>query len=162
MDLKPVKSDITRQLPDTIKYKSKLYELGNEPFADYLAEHFPDVKLDITMEPFQRGYIGKWALKRGKLFLTALDAMCIEGMDIEMDYFFGTDDPVFVDWFTGTLRLMDDPTFHTGYSTGGRSFVTYEREFYLKVVNGVVQDGGKEYSLKDLMIRIEHEKPKKK
>lgn len=153
-------NDIEHQLPEEIRYKGKLYEFGNEPFDEYLAKHFPEVKLDVTMRPFQRGYIGKWAIKRGKLYLMKLDAMSIDGEDIWMDYFFGSDEPVFADWYSGTIRLMDGRTIHWNEDGKGKN-ISYDREFYLKIKEGIVQDGGKEYALEDLMIRLQYKQPER-
>ena len=90
--------------------------------------------------PFWRGYISKWSIEDGMLYLTDLHGFIstddngeLINKSVGMDYLFPGQDKVLADWYSGVLRLPHGEIIryiHQGYDS------IYEKELLLKIVNG--------------------------
>ncbi len=72
-----------------------------------------------------RQYLGTWEIKDNKFYL----------VNLEGRFKLVGNSPVFVDWFTGTLRIPQGKKLHSvhmGYAS------VYEKEMHVKIENGIV------------------------
>ncbi len=72
-----------------------------------------------------RGYAGTWEIKDQKFYL----------VNLEGRFKLAADEPVFADWFTGTLRIPQGEMMHYVHMGFGSVF---EREIHIKIEKGVV------------------------
>lgn len=72
-----------------------------------------------------REYIGTWEIKNQKFYL----------VNLEGRYKLSENNPIFADWFTGTLRIPQGKMLHYVHMGYGSVF---ERELYTKIENGIV------------------------
>ena len=72
-----------------------------------------------------REYVGTWIIEDGKLYL----------LKIIGRYKITSDSPIFADWFSGVLRIVEGERLlyvHMGFGT------VYEKEIHIKISKGVV------------------------
>ena len=72
-----------------------------------------------------RHYVGSWEIKNGQLYLVGIVGI----------YKLNGDDPLFADWYSGTLRVpIGDMCeyVHMGYAS------VYERELFIVIQKGIV------------------------
>jgi len=128
---------MTAQLSETIMYEGESRSLLSCPLSDYFS-------LTNTPSPFQmnctalwRGYLGRWEIKKERLYLIQLDAEFDDDNEITLqDIFPGFSERVFAHWYTGELRIPDGEQMkyeHIGFAS------QYERDILIQVKQGVVE-----------------------
>jgi len=148
---------MTAQIPERLKIDGKLVKLCSEPLEAYFEANGMKPAFPTMNSNCWRGYIGEWEVKDGQLYLLGLD---VEGgrswhanwSDEERalweavgnmadaptleDLFPEKSLPILADWFSGVLRCGQGNIVnyvHGGYGS------TYEKEFLIKIENGVVK-----------------------
>lgn len=142
---------MTAQMSDTITIDGAVLQLFAEPLEAYFSdapEHsHPRPDFAPTNTANWRGYLARWEIRDGRLYITALDAELCERGGPEgwrcdkrrpfhlADLFPSSRGPVFADWYSGTLRVplgaqMD--YVHRGYES------VYEFDLLLIVDRGLV------------------------
>lgn len=129
---------MTAQFGETLKYNGVNYYLATEPLEPYLEKH--NIKFYAWCTACWRGYISKWSIEDGMLYLTDLHGFIstddngeLINKSVGMDYLFPGQDKVLTNWFSGDLRLPHGEIIryiHQGYDS------IYEKELFLKIVNG--------------------------
>jgi hypothetical protein len=126
---------MTAQVPERITLDGQEHAL----FVNLLSDWF---ELSETTSPFKRrstalwrGYVGRWAIEGGRLYLLSLNGSTGDDTEVGLDAIFPGWPRVFAHWYSGTLRvpLGRQLTYqHMGY--GSR----YERDLMIDVRRGVV------------------------
>lgn len=108
---------MTVQFPDSIRYKRRIHILCSEPLEPYFSEQRPKPEMFAeTCTACHRGYLGIWAIRRGRLYLDRIvpwpwpigvtsetaDELCSHSMSA---LFPGATAPVFAEWYSGELSL---------------------------------------------------------
>ena len=126
---------MTMQIPDAVIYNDAIYETGAycaDLFMPYLEKHHIELFADCSA--IWRGYIAKWKIENGMLYLIEIYAnvtgvqsqrhsKCSEDTiyrllsdkAVSMDYFFPNQSKVFADWYSGNLPV------HNGNASNGES-----------------------------------------
>lgn len=126
---------MTAQFPETIIYQGEGMALLSTPLDDYfeLKGSKPDIYVDCTA--LHRGYSGTWEIRDGKLRLVALEGTLKDGSKLELATLFGErDEPVFADWYSGTLRIAQGELLeyvHSGFKS------IYQRELFIEIDKGL-------------------------
>lgn len=125
---------MTAQMHEIIRYKEENLSMASTPFDPYLKAK--DIQLTPPHTACWRGYFGKWEIKDNQLFLTELTAFLNEvGEEVDLNYFFPSQNEVFADWFTGTLRIPSGEELeyvHMGFES------IYERNILLEIKDGIL------------------------
>jgi len=90
---------MTVQAQEILTYRDENFSLIGAPLNSFL-EKRKDIEFGMFTTAHWRGYQGHWLLKDNKLYLTQLQSANHTLKDI-----FKTDEPVFAEWFTGTLEF---------------------------------------------------------
>jgi hypothetical protein len=125
---------MTEQIEETLEYNRYAFRMKNsEPLEAYLEKR--NIVFEAPHTACWRGYVGTWLLENDQLYLIRLNANLRTSDDMEvkevgMDYLFPGQRKVFAEWFSGELCLgVGKYLFHR---------YVYEKEIYLKFVNGKV------------------------
>lgn len=148
---------MTAQASDEIQFRDEDYFLFSEPLEAYFLKFYPSGAKSESEEfeewyrsvdqsrlrpPFRmrdtgcvRGYIAKWAIIEGKLYLHSLRGWFYEG-EVGIEAVFpDSHPPVFAWWYTGPLRLQKGQIVnyvHLGYLS------EFETQVLLDVREGCV------------------------
>lgn len=125
---------MTAQFREQILIDGVAHMLCSEPLGAYIGFGGYMPPLDRTCTALWRGYLGKWEIRDGRLYLLALSAMPGCALTLE-DVFPGYPDRVFAHWYSGTLRVAQGNLLryvHQGYRS------VYERDLFIRVEQGVV------------------------
>ncbi|MEM7508565.1 MAG: hypothetical protein AAF415_17680 [Pseudomonadota bacterium] len=95
------------QLPELIYIDDMLYSLFTTPLVPWLRAQTAPIVFDRRSPKCERGYIGKWAIDDGALWLIGLYAWS-EGKYTGVPTLFGDRHVVQADWFSGPLIV--EPT----------------------------------------------------
>lgn len=99
-----MKKSSIAQLPETILIEDILHSLYTTPLLPWLAEQSTPPEFDLRTPACERGYIGRWRIYSGALWLIGLHAWrngCYTGVP---DLFEGRRQ-VKAQWFTGPLLV---------------------------------------------------------
>lgn len=128
-------SPMTAQVPERIVIDGQDQSLFDCPLSDWF-------ELSETRSPFKgrstalwRGYVGRWALEGGRLYLVGLKGSSTDGSELGLDALFPGWPRVFAHWYTGTLRVPQGRLLN--YVHGGFAS-RYERDLMIDVRRGVV------------------------
>lgn len=132
----------TAQIPDEIDYEGNQEYLLTNPLERYFGPDHPRPRFVAPHTACWRGYIAHWAIKKGILYLTGIQAWMSENSEkhppVGFEHVFpGQAKPLKAAWFSGTLRIAAGPLVdyvHSGY--GSR----YEKEVFLTIKAGHVTD----------------------
>jgi len=144
----------TGQQPDILVYKDKTYELLTNPLESlYKKDHSNRPKFMAVPNGMSsgnwRGYIAKWKIENGKLYLTGIESwLCDQSIPTEnhcrpatlRDVVNETSEgkpTTFASWFTGLLRAPDGAqivSVNMGYGS------VYERDVIFDVRAGIVSE----------------------
>ena len=131
----------TAQLPDAIDDEGNQEDLLTNPLERYFGLDHPRPRFVAPHTACWRGYIAHWAIKKGILYLTDIQAWVSEDPKeppVGLEHVFpGQAKPLKAAWFSGTLRIAAGPLVdyvHSGY--GSR----YEKEVFLTIKAGHVTD----------------------
>jgi hypothetical protein len=134
----------TAQFPEIIKVDGKAESLTTEPLGQYLdnPDKFKILKEHTklgTCSALWRGYVGHWEIKNNKLLLNKIETdSCSEETKKTLllnKLFPGKPQPVFADWYSGTLQLPKGKLveyIHAGYAS------RYEKYLILEIKKGFV------------------------
>lgn len=143
---------MTAQHREKLRYNGEIYHLAVEPLYPYLKKK--NIRFVPDSTACWRGYYGWWSIENDKLYLTNLIAYIPKQTDEKIDarralfysekvgleYLFPGQDKVFAEWFSGELRIPHGKMLryvHQGYAS------IYEKELFLKIVNGKLVDSRK-------------------
>ena len=90
------------QLPEIILIDGVLHSLHTTPLLPWLKMQDPAPVFDQRAPNCERGYVGRWKLENGSLWLTGLYAWR-DGRHTGMVELFGQREAVAADWFSGPL-----------------------------------------------------------
>ncbi len=137
---------MTCQVPEQIEYEGQLLTMYSEPLQDKLPPtatyggrpDAPDVPypFEVSCSALWRGYVGRWRIEDGRLYLVEIVARTPTGEDASLRTLFpNTDGAVFANWYTGDLSI------ERGQIIGrvdGFYLNVYEESVTLKGKSGVV------------------------
>ncbi|ADE53320.1 hypothetical protein [Coraliomargarita akajimensis] len=133
----------TGQFPDVIEYKGKERALLTNPLDDFFLWNyewpdFHEIFPDGQSTACWRGYIAKWEIADGVLYLKSVKS-CHSDKEVELSQIIQRRDTnrIKADWYSGILRIPDGEQLryvHAGYAS------TYERDILLKIDSGKVVD----------------------
>ncbi len=93
------------QIKDTVSLRGYCYAVDEEPL--HSRGELPHFMLTHTAN--HRGYVSSWSIVGGKLFMTSLTGDAMDGSATGMAVVFpDASEPVFADWYSGTLTLKTD------------------------------------------------------
>jgi hypothetical protein len=127
---------MTAQIYESLHYQGENLPLCTNPLDSYFA--FGGARPDFadTSTALWRGYVGRWDIVDGRLYMVGLSATLVDGRPATLDTVFpGCGARVFAHWYTGTLRVPQGRQLkyvHMGYGS------VHERDLLIDVVRGVV------------------------
>lgn len=131
---------MTAQIREILFWEGKRYEMHSEPLLPFLnlrAKMELPIGFVSSSSANWRGYRGKWKLEEGKLWLLHLTGYRWRGdgkfVKSSLKEIFQTSDPVFADWYTGTLLIPYGKLqkyVHMGYES------RYEAELSIAIEAG--------------------------
>ncbi len=134
------------QTGERITYDDKNLSMFSEPLESYFSDEHPRPNFYARLTSCYRGYVGSWKIEENRLYLLELDgdiiSECPSGevkyrpIDL-IDVLTASESPVFANWYSGELRIVDGKCtsyIHAGYLS------SYETEIILNVEKGVVID----------------------
>jgi hypothetical protein len=95
-------SPAIEQLPEIIHIDGVLHTLYTTPLLPWLRRRDLSSAFDRRTPKCERGYIGRWKIEDGTLWLTGLYAWR-DGKQTGLSDLFGERNEVAADWFTGPL-----------------------------------------------------------
>jgi len=124
---------MTAQLNEMIMYEGKLSSMAFCPPLPENDSRIIKLKDDEIKKKYPmlfstacwRKYVGMWKIEDGKFYL----------IKILGRYKITSDSPIFADWFSGVLRIVEGEKLlyvHMGFGT------VYEKEIHIKISKGVV------------------------
>lgn len=127
---------MTAQITEKLVYNDEEYNMASLPLEPYLKRHGFEFYAWCTA--CWRGYVGSWEVVDNKLYLTEFTGWQ-PGSDknVELDYLFPSQEKVFAEWFSGEIRIPHGEMLayvHMGFAS------VYEKDLFLKFVNGVMVD----------------------
>lgn len=93
------------QLPEIVYVDGALHSLYTAPLLPWLRVQDPPIVFDKRTSNCERGYVGKWWIEDGALFLIGLYGW-IDGRYTSMAKLFDGRRQVAADWFTGPLIIQ--------------------------------------------------------
>ena len=117
---------MTAQVTEIVKYRNEDYPLFGLPLLEYIKKH-EEIKFEEYGRSNWRGYQGYWLIENDRLYLNNIRSANYSLLDL-----FGTTDPVFAEWYSGTLSIGFGQSFFDSI------FNTYEDYFQMKIENGVI------------------------
>ena len=116
---------MTLQRSETLIHRGRRYSLKGTPLSSCSDPAVVQRQSQITVAStaLWRGYVGTWEIKRGRLWLTGLEASVRQPSTPPdqhherrgLDWLFpGVDGPVPADWYTGTLKSPRGRAQHSG------------------------------------------------
>ena len=128
---------MTAQISESLHYQVENLPLCTNPLDSYFALGGARPDFADTSTALWRGYVGRWDIVDGRLYMVGLSATLTNGQPATLDTVFpGYGERVFAHWYTGTLRVPQGRRLkyvHMGYAS------TYERDLMLEVERGVLR-----------------------
>lgn len=110
--------------------------MHTEPLREYLNESGAKFRFRANSSALWRGYIGRWEIVDGQLFLIGLDGTLEDGAKATLSTVFpNASDRVLAYWYSGTLRIPKGRRLkyvHMGYGS------IFEYDLFLEVLQGHV------------------------
>ena len=97
------------QLPELIYIDGVLHTLYTTPLLPWLRKLGSSCDFDRRTPKCERGYIGRWKIEDGTLWLTGLYAWR-NGKHTGLSDLFGDSNEVAADWFSGPLVVEPTPS----------------------------------------------------
>jgi len=125
---------------ERVIYRNKDYPLMGGPLEAYIEKH-KDIKFEMATA-YCRGYQGYWLIENNQLYLTKIESTNYSLLDL-----FGTTEPVFAEWYSGTLSIGIGKSFHFNpfYPFPNKSFSahkfgidSYENYVQIKIEKGTI------------------------
>ncbi|PRD64032.1 ankyrin repeat domain-containing protein [Malikia granosa] len=129
---------MTAQISDRLLYQGKQHEIYGEPLDAYLGQLKSPLRFQVASTALWRGYLCKWAIEDGQLFLLSLQGI-LENDEVASikTLFPESSGRVHADWFSGILRLPQGRRIeyvHMPYAS------VYDRDLFIRVQDGMVLD----------------------
>lgn len=125
---------MTAQMPERLRYEGQDYDLFSEPLAGHLRAIGSDRTFKAMNTANWRGYLGRWEVDGGKLYLVDLRGVLTNGNSGNLRTIFpGASGRVFADWYSGVLRVPHGELLH--YAHAGFAS-TYEKELLVHIHAG--------------------------
>lgn len=113
------------QIPETLWLEGALFRLYSAPLGEWLRGR-TDVAFEERSPACRRGYIGRWEIREGGLWLIDLHGW-VSGRLIRVPDLFGGREAVLAEWYSGDIVFEPPPeTVKDGAATGPRR--TYVRD----------------------------------
>jgi hypothetical protein len=130
---------MTPQSCDTILIDGKQYCLYSCPLNNYWTEKNPKPQIRIPITSNYRGYVAKWEIVDGFLYITDLLFRGI-GNDYDLEYIFpGAVDKVKATWYTGELKIpLGDPLIPLGCTRYDYFQIPTETTWFIQIEQGEV------------------------
>lgn len=93
--------EIVEQLPETLWIDHQLYRLHTAPLSVWLRQNGP-IAFEQRSEACLRGYVGRWEIRQGALWLIDLHGWR-DGKRVHHSDLFNTTEDVHAAWFSGQL-----------------------------------------------------------
>lgn len=127
---------MTAQISDSLFYQGKQHQVYGEPLNAYLGQMKNCPRFQVASTALWRGYLCKWAIEDGKLFLLSLQGI-LENDEIASlrTLFPESSGRIHADWFSGILRLPQGRRIeyvHMPYAS------VYERDLFIRLQDGMV------------------------
>ena len=97
---------MTAQISDRLLYQGKQHEIYGEPLNAYLGQMKNRPRFQVASTALWRGYLCKWAIEDGKLFLLSLQGI-LENDEVASikTLFPESSGRVHADWFSGRVGI---------------------------------------------------------
>ncbi|HAJ18975.1 MAG TPA: hypothetical protein DCL95_02770 [Rhodospirillaceae bacterium] len=93
--------ETVEQLPETLWIENELYRLHTAPLAVWLRQNGP-IAFEQRSDACQRGYVGRWEIREGALWLIDLHGWC-DGKRVRHTDLFNISGDVRAAWYSGQL-----------------------------------------------------------
>ena len=100
------------QSPERLLYKGQVHGMCTEPLADYIKQMEFGPGFSFVHSGLTRRYVGSWEIIEDHLYLTGLDAQCLDGPRATLATIFPGADKVLASWYSGALRVPQDVTLN--------------------------------------------------
>jgi hypothetical protein len=128
---------MTAQFEEKLRYEGKDESMLTNPLCDYFAMGGVDPRFKWNCTALLRGYVGRWEIIDGRLYLVELHGTLENGDEASVATIFPDfPDRVFAHWYSGTIRIPQGELLeyiHLGYLS------TFERDLLLHLERGVVK-----------------------
>lgn len=137
---------MTCQAPEKIEYEGQELMLYAEPLRTMLppspkygmniGDSNDPYPFEVSSTALWRGYIGRWKIQDGKLYLIELQGRLVKGGDASISSIFpGHNGCVFADWYSGELTC---PRGKVIGRIDGMYLNVFEEEVILKAKSGII------------------------
>lgn len=99
-------TDAPEQIPETLWIEEEVYRLFTAPLSPWLRTH--DLAFERRSDACARGYIGRWKIDGGALWLIDLHGW-IDGNLVRVPDLFKGQSEVIADWFSGDIVFEPPP-----------------------------------------------------
>lgn len=125
---------MTAQFAEQLQHNEQSLSLCAYPLTGYLLQRNSAVRFTETSTACWRGYVGNWAVRERRLYLTGLDGTLSDGRVANLQTLF-PDYPegVFAHWYSGEARCTRGKLLkyrHRGFAS------TYEEDIFLTFEQG--------------------------
>ena len=128
---------MTTQITEVLILGRKKHSMASLPLEDYREAGGTLPYTRTTCSGLWRGYVGTWAVRRGRLYLVDIDTTQYSTTDLKLhDFFPGCGERVFAEWFSDTLRLPQGEMLM--YLPGGVCGGIHEEDLLLTFERGVL------------------------
>jgi hypothetical protein len=129
-------NNLTAQIAERLQYQGEEVAMCTNPLDDYFALGGFSPRFESNCTALWRGYVGRWEILDGRLYLLELNGMLIDGTEASVSSVFPDfPDRVFAHWYSGTIRTPQGKQLryvHMGYGS------TFERDLFLEIEHGIV------------------------
>lgn len=127
---------MTAQIPETLLYQGEEMAMCTNPLGTYFELGGFDPGFESLCTALWRGYVGRWEIIEGRLYLIGLGGTLKDGSEATLASVFPDNpDRVFAHWYTDEIRVPQGKQLeyvHMGYGS------TYERDLLLNFEKGVL------------------------
>jgi hypothetical protein len=131
---------MTAQIAEVLRYQGEDVAMCSTPLSDWFVQSGIEDAFEVNCTGLWRGYIGRWEIFDGHLYLVGLQGTLKGGSEATLARFFpDATAPVCATWYTGTLRVPEGRLLryvHMGFGS------TFERDLLVDVRGGVVVGPG--------------------
>jgi len=133
----PREEKMTAQFPESIYYKGEKMHTVSQPLATWLESAGVKRSFRVNCTACWRGYLGRWYVYKGKLYLTHIGAHWEDdGSEVLLsELFSGHEGWVFAEWFSGEVHCPRGELLKSGRMGIGS---VYERDLFLEFDRGVL------------------------
>lgn len=97
---------MTAQFPEKVTFQGEQVAMYTEPLREYFNLTGVKPSFRVTCSGLWRGYIGRWEIVDGQLFLIGLEGTLEDGSKASLSTVFpNASDRVLAYWYSGTLRI---------------------------------------------------------